>query len=152
MIRLGAAVLVAVLLSAVSLPAQIGAGTITGIVADQAGAVVRRAAVTVIFVANGRSRVALTDADGRYTAPALPPGLYDVRVELAGFSILMSLGMMVMFYVLNKVIPDWREIARQTGDNIGKPDVAVDARFYRVLLSAFVYPILLPLSMLFGSD
>lgn len=80
-------------------------------------------------------------------------GLRSVWVKrLAGFSILMSLGMMVMFYVLNKVIPDWREIARQTGENIGKPDVAVDARFYRVLLSAFVYPILLPLSMLFGSE
>jgi len=68
------------------------------------------------------------------------------------FSILMALGMMVFFYVLNKVIPDWREIARDTGERIGKPNLAVDASFYRNLLAIFVYPILLPLSLIFGSE
>jgi tetrahydromethanopterin S-methyltransferase subunit G len=67
-------------------------------------------------------------------------------------SVLVALGMMVFFYVLNKVLPDWREIAQQTGRQIGKPDLAVDAGMYLNLVFVFVYPILLPLSLLFGSE
>jgi len=80
-------------------------------------------------------------------------GLRSVWVKrITAFSILMAFGMMLMFYVLNKVWPDWRRMIEQAGDEFGKPEVEVDAHFYRVLLIFFVYPILLPLSMIFGSE
>jgi hypothetical protein len=78
-----------------SLAAQVGAGAITGVVADFAGAVVPGASVTVTSTTTGRPRVVLTDAAGRYTVPALLPGLYDVRVELVGFRTLTRSGVRV---------------------------------------------------------
>jgi hypothetical protein len=86
---------VSLLAASASLSAQIGAGAITGVVVDQAGAVVRRAAITVTSSATGRSRVVVTDSDGRYTAPALAPGLYHVRIEVAGFRTLTRSGIRV---------------------------------------------------------
>jgi hypothetical protein len=65
--------------------AQIAAATISGIVVDQAGAPVPGASVTVTATDTGRPRTAFTDRNGRYLAPALPPGRYEVRVELSGF-------------------------------------------------------------------
>src|SRR6185503_11582633 len=71
--------------AAASLSAQIAAGSITGIVKDQAGAVVPGAAVTVTNIATNRQRVVASSGGGVYTAPSLPPGAYRIDVELAGF-------------------------------------------------------------------
>src|SRR5262249_20338403 len=60
--------------------------TITGRVVDQAGAVLPGATVTVTNAGTGVARDAITNADGLYTVPALVPGTYTVRVELAGFA------------------------------------------------------------------
>jgi hypothetical protein len=82
-------------------------------------------------------------------------GMRSVWVKrITGFSILMSLGMMVFFYILNRVYPDWRTLADTVGDQMvqGEDDIKVDARFYRGLLTVFVFPILMPLSMVFGSE
>ena len=50
------------------LHAQVAAGEITGIVKDQAGAVVPGATVTVTNVETNRQRVVVSTADGVYTA------------------------------------------------------------------------------------
>lgn len=74
--------------------------------------------------------------------------------RITRFSLLMALGMMVFFYILNRVIPDWRSLTQRIGEEIGRDgdDFVVNAKFYRGLLSVFVYPILLPLSLIFGSE
>ena len=71
--------------SAPAVVAQIGAGGITGIVRDAAGAAAPGATVTVTNVATNRRRVVVSSADGVYTAPSLAPGDYRVDVDLAGF-------------------------------------------------------------------
>ncbi|MGE4084271.1 MAG: carboxypeptidase regulatory-like domain-containing protein [Vicinamibacterales bacterium] len=68
-----------------SAAAQIGAGALTGVVQDADGAAVPGAAITVVAAATNLSRELVTGADGSYFVPALPPGIYRVRVELAGF-------------------------------------------------------------------
>lgn len=65
-----------------------------------------------------------------------------------------ALGMIVFFYVLNKLIPDWRNLTERAGEAMGADgsQFRVDARLYRNFLYVFVYPVLMPLSLLFGSD
>ena len=65
--------------------AQVASGSITGIVKDQAGAVVPGATVTVTDIATNRQRVVASTGGGVYTAPSLAPGSYRIDIERAGF-------------------------------------------------------------------
>ena len=69
-------------------------------------------------------------------------------------SLCLGLGLMVLMYVLNQVVPTWRELTEQIGTLAGQEEDAfiIDAKVYLNLLSLFVYPVLLPLSLLFGYD
>jgi hypothetical protein len=58
-------------------------GSIAGQVTDPQGLAVPGATVTVTGPQGARTFV--TDAEGRYVAPFLTPGIYTVRVELQGF-------------------------------------------------------------------
>ena len=59
-------------------------GSIAGRVADAQGLAVPGAAVTIVSPQG--SRTLTTDSDGRFFAPFLTPGGYEVKVDLAGFS------------------------------------------------------------------
>lgn len=65
--------------------AQSGTGDITGTVTDASGAAVAAATVTISNPATGFSRVIQTNEGGIYSAPALNPGLYTVKIEKQGF-------------------------------------------------------------------
>jgi hypothetical protein len=80
---LAAAVLVVPSIAA----AQIGqTATLTGTVADQSGAVLPGVTVTVTGESLiGGARTAVTDENGVYRFPTLPPGTYSVSAELSGF-------------------------------------------------------------------
>ena len=65
--------------------AQLTRGTITGTVTDQSGAAVPGAAITITHVDTGIARQAETGATGRYEAPNLPAGNYEVSARLTGF-------------------------------------------------------------------
>src|SRR5688572_15786308 len=79
--------------------AQETTGTISGRIVDPQGLAVPGATVTVTGAQGARTVV--TDADGRFIAPFLTPGLYSVRAELSGFrpveqqNITLSLGQTV---------------------------------------------------------
>ena len=66
--------------------AQVTAGTILGTVADSSGAVIPGATVQLRNVETGITRTVTTDAAGRYRAPQLGLGTYEVtrvsRVQL----------------------------------------------------------------------
>ncbi len=65
--------------------AQAPTGTISGVVSDDTGAVIPNATITITNKATGVSRTAQSNAEGFYTAPALPAGDYEVRAEVKGF-------------------------------------------------------------------
>src|SRR5258708_38226021 len=82
--RVGLAVLLCVAASG-SVFAQATA-SISGRVVDQAGAVLPGATITVTNTATGAARDTITNGEGLYSIPALNPGIYNVRAELAGFA------------------------------------------------------------------
>jgi len=59
---------------------------ITGAVKDASGAVIPGATVTARNADTGFVRTAVTDGQGDYRLPSLPPGRYSVSTELTGFS------------------------------------------------------------------
>jgi hypothetical protein len=65
--------------------AQVGESSIWGTVTDATGAAVPGAKVTVTDTETGAARSLVTDSSGRYDAPALPVGSYDVSIQKPGF-------------------------------------------------------------------
>ena len=61
-------------------------GTIVGTVLDPSGATVPNASVNIINKGTNEMRVAKTGANGDYSMPLLPPGSYQVSVEVPGFA------------------------------------------------------------------
>lgn len=71
--------------AAAALLAQIGTSSLTGVVTDQSGAAVPNAGITLNGTDHTFTQKTVTESDGRYVLPALPPGHYRVEVSAAGF-------------------------------------------------------------------
>src|SRR5687767_15408747 len=84
--------LLAVLLAAAALPPQALAQSqattaeINGRVADAQGGVLPGVTVTATNPETGYSRTAVTNEEGVFVLPLLPPGTYEVTMELSGFN------------------------------------------------------------------
>ena len=77
---------IAVLATAGVAEAQITRGGIVGTVRDSSGGLVPGATVSTTNTATNAARTAQTDMLGFFSIEALDPGMYDVVVELAGFT------------------------------------------------------------------
>ena len=74
--------------TALVLPSTLGAavtGSISGTIADQTGAVVGSAKLTVTNTAQGIANKTTSDAKGFYSFPSLPVGAYNLEIEAQGF-------------------------------------------------------------------
>jgi len=69
----------------VGLRAQQVQGSFTGTVRDQSGALIPGVAVTAKEIDTGLARSSVTQEDGSYTIPLLPPGQYRLSAEKTGF-------------------------------------------------------------------
>ncbi|HSU87903.1 MAG TPA: carboxypeptidase regulatory-like domain-containing protein, partial [Terriglobia bacterium] len=72
--------------------AQITTGTISGTVTDSTGAVVPGVIVTLKSVEKGITRTVRTDEGGRYRAPELALGSYEISAEASGFETVVRSG------------------------------------------------------------
>jgi hypothetical protein len=77
--------LIGVIVGACLVSAQVTTGTISGIVQDPSGAAIAGADVAIRNLDTGISRTITSDAGGRYTAPDLPLGNYEVQGQHSGF-------------------------------------------------------------------
>jgi len=66
--------------------ARSSSADITGVVRDPGRSVVRGATVKATNMATGLTRSAISDTNGAYRIPLLPPGLYEVKIEVNGFN------------------------------------------------------------------
>ena len=72
-------------LLATPVQAQFDSAQISGVVRDNQGQVVPGASIKVLNEATKLERLYVSDGTGYYVATTLPPGLYQLTVELAGF-------------------------------------------------------------------
>ena len=77
--------LIALLCTVTASLAQTPSGTISGTIKDSTGALVPNATITITNKATAIARTLAANAEGLYSAPALAPGDYEVRVEMSGF-------------------------------------------------------------------
>jgi len=75
--------------------AQVRNGTITGTVADQNGAVIPKANVTVTNEDTGISEKTASGAAGDYVVPYLPQGRYSLSVDASGFETFRATGIAI---------------------------------------------------------
>src|SRR5512132_1496754 len=61
-------------------------GALTGSVTDSTGAVLQNAKITLRNYGTGETRTAITNQAGLYRFSLLPPGEYELRVEVVGFA------------------------------------------------------------------
>ena len=72
--------------------AQVTSGSINGTVKDTTGGVLPHASVTVSNPSSGVTRAVVTNDNGDFVVPNLPPGTYTIRVEVEGFKVLEKAG------------------------------------------------------------
>lgn len=65
--------------------AQGPTGVITGLVSDTSGGMIPNATVRLMNPATGAPRRVATNQEGVFSFPSLPPGVYTITVEAAGF-------------------------------------------------------------------
>ena len=75
--------------------AQSDRGNITGTITDPANAVVPNASITATNLESGSQSKTVTSATGVYTLSSLPPGNYEMTVEVAGFKKFTQTGILV---------------------------------------------------------
>jgi Carboxypeptidase regulatory-like domain/TonB dependent receptor-like, beta-barrel/TonB-dependent Receptor Plug Domain len=79
-------ILAAVLLALPAVARAQATGTLSGVVTDPTGAVLPGATVEAKNQGTGQLRTATTSTAGFYTVPLLPPGDYELKASLAGFT------------------------------------------------------------------
>ena len=65
--------------------AQITSATISGTIKDETGGVLPGVDLVIANLDTGLTRSAVTDSNGSFTVPGLPPGRYEARASLQGF-------------------------------------------------------------------
>lgn len=73
-----------------------GFGSIVGRITDPSSASVSSAKVTATDRGTGLSRTAISDTDGLYVIPSLPPATYDLVVEASGFNTWKQSGIVLL--------------------------------------------------------
>ena len=75
--------------------AQVGTGSIQGTVSDSSGAIIAGASVTVTNTQTGGVTPITANTQGRYAAPDLLVGTYDVQAKMTGFQTQIHTGVVV---------------------------------------------------------
>jgi hypothetical protein len=69
----------------ISAQAQLYAGSVTGVIADQTGGMISGADVTLVDAEKGFTFTSKTDTNGRYLFRSVAPGTYNLSVKVSGF-------------------------------------------------------------------
>lgn len=110
-------------------------GDIKGTIRDSSGTLMQSVQVTIVDTGKGIRRTAVTDSDGQYRVPGLPPANYEVSVAKSGFAsqvqknVVLNLGETVDVPFQMKVSTEIRVI-----DVIGEPSGVDIDRGHRAVI------------------
>ncbi len=76
----------------VTASAQTVGASLQGVISDQSSAVVPNASVQIVNLGTAARHVLVSDDNGRWRAPALPPGEYEIRATAPGFQTIVRQG------------------------------------------------------------
>src|SRR5437868_11159045 len=65
---------------------QVVGASISGVVKDRSGAALPKSSVSIRNLDTGAERILITDDSGRYAAPSIPVGKYEVTGSKEGFA------------------------------------------------------------------
>jgi Carboxypeptidase regulatory-like domain/TonB dependent receptor len=119
--------------------AQSDRGTITGTVADQTSAVIPGASVVAVNGETGTKYETISTETGNYTLTQLPPGGYQVTVELPGFKKYVRQGITVQIAQTLRI-----DVALEVGAATDEVTVNADAPLLRTESSDVSYVIKAP--------
>ena len=98
------AIVLILILSAVTVMAQATTGSLRGTVTDSNGGAIAGAAVTVKNDSTGTSGSFTTSTDGNFDVPALQPGSYSVTTEAKGFKRAVSTEVQIKIGIVNPLV------------------------------------------------
>src|SRR5215467_9727539 len=107
---------VVMLLAAEQVHAQGATATISGTVLDPTGAAIPGASITVKNLGTAFTQTVVSDDQGRYLAPELPIGEYEVQGSLMGFQTVVRSG--IQLTVGSRPVVDLKLPVGQTADTI----------------------------------
>src|ERR1700678_2776855 len=107
---------------ALSMFAQSDRGTITGTIADPAGAVVANANIEVRNLETGAMYTAGSTTTGNYTVAQLPVGTYELGVNVPGFKRYLRQGLTVLATQTLRI-----DVALEVGSNTESVTVTAEA-------------------------
>ena len=110
-----------------ALAAQETTGTITGVVTDDSGAVLPGVTVTLKGPAAAGAPTTTTNAEGIYRFPNLAPGVYQITVELTGFTSSTQTGIQVALGGTSEVGVQLKISAQQESVTVIAQSPVVDA-------------------------
>src|SRR5262245_49570362 len=86
-VRLAIALAAAVVVSSpVFAQSRATTADLSGVILDESKAVLPGVTITATNASTGLDRTTVSEGNGRFSIPALPPGPYKLRVELSGFA------------------------------------------------------------------
>ncbi|HKX30311.1 MAG TPA: carboxypeptidase regulatory-like domain-containing protein [Blastocatellia bacterium] len=75
--------------------ARSSAADLTGVISDPTRVRLKGATITIASLSTGLTRSATSDATGAYRIPLLPPGQYEVKVEMNGYNTQIRKGVLL---------------------------------------------------------
>jgi len=103
--------------AAAPLQAQGATAAISGTVLDPSGAAIAGASISVRNIGTAFTRTVLSNDQGRYVAPELPIGEYEVQGSLAGFQTVVRRG--IVLTVGSRPVVDMQLPIGQAAETIG---------------------------------
>src|SRR6185295_19441841 len=91
------------------LRAQSATANLSGTVSDENGALLPAARISVLSLGQGFQRQALTNGEGTFVVPLLPPGTYLIKAEHEGFAtaevrdVILNVNDQVRLHIVMKV-------------------------------------------------
>ena len=118
--------------------AQVGTGSVSGTVTDASGGIVAGASITVKNTQTGAVTPVTANEQGRYVAPDLVVGTYDVQAQLKGFQTQVHSG--VVLAVGSNAVVDFSLAVGQVTETVTVEGATTQVETTSAAISALVAP------------